>query len=155
MHIIIACVNTCIWPANINSHFYLRIANEYISFGFSTVPPPTLSVTAPSPQRVGQSLTLTCSVTAVRGITSSVDIIWRSGGEVLNRTNNTSPTMRDSSLVFTDLYTIPQLWLCSVDQDVYQCEVVINTSPSVIATDNVRLEVMGENETSTTAYISY
>ena len=94
-------------------------------------------------------------MTTVRGITSSVDIIWSRDGEVLMRTNNTLLTMMDSSLVFTVYYTIPQLCLCSVDQDVYQCEVVINTSPLVMTNDNVRLEVMGENETSTTACISY
>ena len=107
-----------------------------------TVPHPTVSATAPSLQRIGQLLIVTCSVTAVRGITSSVDIIWRSGGEVLNRTNNTSPTMTGSSLVYTVFYTIPHLCLCSVSQqEVYQCEVVISTSPLVLANDNVTLDM--------------
>ena len=68
---------------------------------------------------------------------------------MLNRTNNLSPTIMDSLLVYTDLYTIPQLCLCSADQDVYQCEVVINSSPLVIANDNVTLDVVDECEAST------
>ena len=91
----------------------MLLTDFFIAF---TVPPPTVSANALSPQRVGQPLIVTCGVTTVRGITSRVDIIWRSVGEVLNRTNNTTPTIMNSSLVYTDFYTIPQLCLCSVDQ---------------------------------------
>jgi len=109
------------------------------------VPNPTVTVTAPNTQTVGQSLTLLCSVTAVRGITSRVDIIWRSYGTVLRRVNDTSLTMIDSSLFYTDSYTIPQLCMCSADQnEVYQCEVVINASPTIMVTGSVTLDVMGE-----------
>ena len=57
--------------------------------------------------------------------------------------NNTSPAMMTSSLVYTDTYTIP---LLSTDDDSreYQCEVEINTSPPVMATGSVTLDVMGE-----------
>ena len=86
----------------------------------------------------------------VRGITSRVDIIWSRDGTVMSMTNgtvmstanDTSLTKTDSSVVYTDSYTIPQLCLCTSDQ--YQCEVVINTSPPVMATGNVTLDVMGE-----------
>ena len=104
-----------------------------------------MTVTAPSNPTVGQSLTQTCSVTAVRGITSRVDILWRSYGTVMRRVNDTSPTMMDNSVVYTDSYTIPRLCMCSADQnEMYQCEVVINTSPLVMATDNVTLNLMGK-----------
>jgi len=113
------------------------------------VPPPVVILTIPSFQRVGQPLTLTCTVIFVRGITSSVDVIWRSNGEVLNETNDTPHAFVNTSLIYT--YTIPQLCLCSADQHVYQCEVVINSSPPVIATDSVTLDVMDECEAHTHA----
>ena len=108
-----------------------------------SVPTPSVIVTAPNTQIVGQSLTLECSVTAVRGITSRVDIIWRRGSMVLMRTNNTSSNMMDSSLVYTDTYTVSQL---STDDEgrEYECEAVINASPAVTATDSVTLNVTGE-----------
>ena len=109
---------------------------------FITVPTPTVSVTAPNTQIVGQSLTLQCEVTTVRGITSRVDIVWRSsGGMELKRMNDVSSTTMDNSLVYTHSYTISQL---STSDRVIQCEVVINTSPSVMATESVTLDVNGE-----------
>ena len=107
------------------------------------VPTPTVSVTAPNIQTVGQSLTLQCEVTAVRGITSSVDIVWNSGGMELERMNNVSSTKMDNSLVYTHSYTISQLSTTD-DGRVIQCEVVINASPSVMATDSITLDVTGE-----------
>jgi len=49
----------------------------------------------------------------------------------------------DSSLIYTDTYTIT---LLSTDDDgrEYECEVVINASPVVTANNNVALNVMGE-----------
>ena len=108
----------------------------------SAAPPPTVTVTTPNTQTVGQSLTLECSVTTVRGITSRVDIIWRRASTLLRRADNISPTMI-SSLLYTDTYTISQLSTTDDGRE-YQCEVVINTSPPVMATGSVTLDVMGE-----------
>ena len=95
-----------------------------------------------SNQTVGQSLTLQCEVTTVKGITSRVDIVWSSDGTELGRTNNVSTKM-DNSLVYTDSYTISQLSTTD-DGGVIQCEVVINTSPLVTANDNITLNVIGK-----------
>ena len=100
-------------------------------------------MTAPNTQTVGQSLTLQCTVTTVRGITSRVDIVWSSGGTELQRMNNVSSTMMGNSLVYTNSYTISQLSTTD-DGRLIQCEVVINTSPSVIASDSTTLDVTGE-----------
>ena len=102
-------------------------------------------VNAPNTQTVGQSLTLQCEVTTVRGITSRVDIVWSSDGTVLRRMNNVSSTTMDNSLVYTDSYTISQLSTTD-DGRVIQCEVVINTSPSVMASDSITLDVTGKNQ---------
>ena len=103
-----------------------------------------MTVTAPNTQRVGQSLTLQCEVTTVRGITSRMDIVWSSGGMELERMNNVSSTTMNNSLVYTQSYTISQL--STTDEGrVIQCEVVINTSPSVMATGSVTLDMTGEH----------
>ena len=116
--------------------------NYLIYHYYITVPTPTASVTAPNTQTVGQSLTLQCEVTTVRGITSRVDIVWSSGGTELQRMNNVSSTMMSNSLMNTNSYTISQLSTTD-DGRVIQCEVVINASPSVMASDSITLDVIG------------
>ena len=110
---------------------------------FLLVLTPTVNVTTPNTQTVGQSLTLQCEVTTVRGISSIVDIVWSSDGMELDKTNSTTPTTMDNSLVYRDSYTISQLSTTD-DGKVIQCKVVINTSPSVMADNNVTLDVTGE-----------
>ena len=125
---------------------YCRVRTTCCKFDifFITVPTPSVTVTASNTQIVGQSLTLESSVTAVRGITSRVDIIWRRNNNMmLRRTNNTTPTMMNNSLVYTNNYTITLLSTDNEDRG-YYCEVVINASPVVIATGNTRLDVTGE-----------
>ena len=110
---------------------------------FFLVPTPTVNVTNVSTQIVGQSLTLQCEVTTVRGIISRVDIVWSSDGMELNRTENISSTTMDNSLVYTDSYTISQLSTAD-DGRVIQCEVVINASSLVMNINNITLNVTGE-----------
>ena len=100
-------------------------------------------VTAPNTQTVGQSLTLQCEVTTVRGITSRVDIVWSSVGTVLRRINNVSSTIMDNALVYRDSYTISQLSTTD-DGRVIQCEVVINTNPPIQDDDNIALYLTGK-----------
>ncbi|XP_065911365.1 uncharacterized protein [Dysidea avara] len=107
-----------------------------------TIPTLIVNVTATKTQMVGQSLTLECSVTTVRGITSRVDIIWSSDGTELERMEGVSvSSTTDNSVVYTDTYNISQLNTTDDGRE-YQCEVVINTSPPVIANDSVTLDVM-------------
>ena len=108
----------------------------------STVPPPAIIVTTDN-QTVGQSLTLLCEVTTVRGITSRVDIVWSSDITELERMNNVSSTTMDNSLVYTDSYTISQMSTTD-DGRVIQCEVVINTSPAMTNNFNATLNVTGK-----------
>ena len=122
--------------------FVLFLRNVF----FYIVPTPNVSVTVPDNQTVSQSLILQCKVITVRGITSEVDIVWSSDGTVLRRINNTTATTRNNSLVYTDSYTISQLNTTDDDR-VIQCEVVINASPSVMASDSITLDVTGEYTT--------
>ena len=100
-----------------------------------------MSLTAPNTQIVGQSLILECSVTTVRGITSRVDIVWSSATSVTATINGVAAnySMQDS-MEFIASYNIPLLSTTD-DGRMYQCKVVINTSPPVMATDSVTLDV--------------
>ena len=100
-------------------------------------------MTALNTQTVGQSITLQCEVTTVRGITSRVDIVWSSDGTVLRRINGATATTMDNSLVYTDSYTISQLSTTD-DGRVIQCEVVININPPLMASDSIILDVASE-----------
>ena len=75
-------------------------------------------------------------VTTASGITSTVTVTWTSCGETLSTTYIT----QDTSTVY---YDISQL--TTNDQGkVYQCEVAINTSPPVIASSHITLDVIGK-----------
>ena len=110
---------------------------------FDIVPTPTVSVTALNTQVVGQSVTLQCKVSIVRGITSRVDILWSSDGIELERMNNVPSSTINNSLVYTDYYTISQLSTTDDDR-VIQCEGVINANTPVMANDSINLGVTGE-----------
>ena len=100
-------------------------------------------MTALDTQTVGQSLTLQCEVTTVRGITSRVDIVWSSGGTELERMNDTTATTMDDSLVYTDSYNIATL-NTSDNNRVIECEIVIDVDPIVTANGTIMLDVIGE-----------
>jgi len=102
-----------------------------------------MSVVNSTAQTVGQPLILECSVTTVRGITSRVDIVWSSDGVESQRINGVNASfVTNSSTVYTTTYTI-QLLSTTDDNRVYQCEVVINTSPPVLTTSNITLDITG------------
>ena len=95
-------------------------------------------------QTVGQSLTLECIVTTVRGITTAMDITWSSGDVVLKSQRNVIvnfTTLYTAS--YTSTYIIPQLSTLD-DGRTCSCEVVINTTPPVTATGSMELDVIGK-----------
>ena len=69
-------------------------------------------------------------------------MVWSSGGTELQQTNDVSSTMMSNSLVYTNSYTIPQLSTTD-DGRVIQCQVMISTSPPLMATGSITLDVMG------------
>ena len=83
-----------------------------------------------------------CVVTAVKGITSRVDILWGSGSKVLREINFTTAIMMNNSQVYTDFYTITQLSTSNNGKG-YQCIAVINLSPPLMANDSITLDVIG------------
>ena len=111
---------------------------------FTTVPTPTVSITAPNTQTVGQSLRLKCNGTTVRGVTSNVDIVWRRGNTIVQSTRVTAAASTiNNLLVYRDSYTISQL--STSDDDIeYRCRLVIRVSSTVRADTAVTLDVTGE-----------
>ena len=102
-------------------------------------------MTAPNYQILGQPLTLQCEVTTVRGIKSPtyVIIVWSSNDIELERMPNASVSYIDRSLVHRDRYTTPIL--STIDNGrVIQCEVEINSSPPVMASGNITLNLTGK-----------
>ena len=110
-----------------------------------SVPAPSIEIIALNNQTVGQSLTLESTITTVRGITSRVDIVWSSNGVELKRISNANISfiVNDSEL-YDDTFNIPLL-RTSDDGRVFQCEMIIMTTPSIIvATTNITLDVTGK-----------
>ena len=95
-------------------------------------------------QAVGESLTLESTITTVRGITSRVDIVWSSDGTELKRTEGLNhSSIANDSVIYTEFYTISQLSTLDEARAI-RCDVLINTTSPVMATDSVTLNVTGK-----------
>ena len=93
---------------------------------------------------MGKSLALECSGIFVRGITSRVDILWSSNGSVLKSIEGLNySSVTNDSVLYTDIYTIPQLNTTDEGR-LFLCEVFINATSSVRASDSVSLNVTGK-----------
>ena len=93
-------------------------------------------------QRVGQDLTLQCEVTIVRGISSTVDVVWIENGTE-NRRNNVTFSPVDNLLqIYTSTFTISPL-STSDDGRVIECLAVINSIPPVNDSSRTTLSPTG------------
>ena len=94
-------------------------------------------------QTVGHSLLLECIVATVRGITSTMDIVWSSDHVVFDIERNVSINATTShSANYTSTYIISQLNTMD-DGRVYNCEAMINVNPPVTAIGSIELDVTG------------
>ena len=110
---------------------YLQYNINYIcmSCRIYSVPTPVVIISAPSNLTTGQSLTLDCSIVAVRGITSRVDIVWYDNGVQVRRMDNVTASMiNDTTAVYTDSLNVSILTR-QHDGRVYLCEAIINSEP--------------------------
>jgi len=96
-------------------------------------------------QIVGQLLTLECSVTTVRGITSRVEFIWSSSGTTLRRKEKLS---RDFTAhyfdIYTDTYSIVPLSVNDAGRT-YRCDVLFSARSPFAVDGNVTLDVIGKS----------
>ena len=94
-------------------------------------------------QIVGQPLMLECEMSTPRGIDSRVDIVWTRDGVEVEHINDVSSNFSSPEVfVYTNIYTIPLLGTYD-DDVVYECEVIINSSPLHKISENVTLDVTG------------
>ena len=91
---------------------------------------------------IGDPLTLDCTVTAVRGISSSVDIIWTTGGRVVRRVDNITADIENDYAIYTDSFEISSLSAIDNGRE-YQCTVVINAYQPVYNSDQITLIFAG------------
>ena len=127
-------------------YIYIRILLICVctcTFHFVTVPSPVVEVTSIDTVEFGETTTLECNVTAVRGITSRVDIIWRNtlNSTILRRMGDVTANIVDNSAVYTDQLVTPPL---SVNDNgrVYYCAVSINSTLEVNGT--IMLDLTGK-----------
>ena len=106
------------------------------------VPVPFVQITLDD-MTIGDPLTLDCTVTAVRGISSSVDIVWTTGGREFRRADNITADIDNDDAIYTDLFEISSL--SAIDNGTeYQCTVVINANQPVYSSDEITLIFSGE-----------
>ena len=92
---------------------------------------------------VGQLLMLECAMSTPRGISSRVDLVWSRDGVEIEYINDISSNFSSPEVVvYTNIYTIPLLGTYD-DDIVYECKVIINSSPILTITDSITLDVTG------------
>ena len=93
---------------------------------------------------MSQPLTLECTITTVKGITSRVDIVWTSNGSELKRIDKANVSfISDASEMYVVFYDILQLTTSDHGRE-YQCEVLVNAAPLVMAIGSITLDVIGK-----------
>ena len=83
---------------------------------------------------IGDPLTLDCTVTAVRGISSSVNIVWTTGGRVVRSVDDITVDIENDTAIYTDSFEISSLSAIDNGRE-YQCTVMINTTQPVYSSD--------------------
>ena len=117
--------------------------HTYINLFCISVPPPNVTVTAPNNYTVGQRITIHCVATIVRGVTSTVNLLW-SDNYALRTINNVIPTTVNNSQVYTDSYGTPQLRTLDEGR-VIRCRALINIIRRPTSdVGNTTLNVTGE-----------
>ena len=87
----------------------------------------SVEIMATSIPSIDQPFVLQCAATIVRGITSTVDIVWTTNNTQVRRVSNvTASSNINSSSIYNDFFIIPSLNLSDIGS-VYECEVLINS----------------------------
>ena len=115
-----------------------------ISYFVGDDSPILVEVTTDNVPTINQPLTLQCSATTVRGITSRVDIIWRDGNTQVRRQNNLLARSIGTLVVYSDLLVITSS--LSVDDigRTFECEVVINSIPATTVASSITIPFPAE-----------
>ena len=93
---------------------------------------------------IGDPLTLDCTITAVRGISSLVSVIWTTGDIELRRVDNITADIVNDSAVYTNSFEISSLSAIDNGRE-YQCRVMINATQPVNSSDQFTPIFSGEH----------
>ena len=105
-----------------------------------TDPVVNFELTAANLPTIDQPLILQCTATIMKGITSTVDIIWTTGNAQVRRVNNvTASSNTYSQSIYNDSFIIPSLKFSDIG-NVYECEILIY---STRARDNYTIPIPG------------
>lgn len=91
---------------------------------------------------IDHSLTLQCTVTTVTDINSRVDIVWSTGNTQVRRVNNVPASDIITLTAYEDTFVTPPLDISDIGS-VYQCKVIINSSPPTMAQDDFTIPFPG------------
>ena len=120
------------------SEYETYTVSEYESFRFTVREDAIiLNVT------LGDPLVLDCNVTTIRGISSSVDIIWTTEDRTIRKINNITADIVNDSAIYTDSFEISSLSAIDNGRN-FQCIGVINAKKPVNNTDQITLNFRGE-----------
>ena len=150
----------CIWMGNylernhnvlyMHAHIIVMYIRSYTCTYVSTfiVPTPLVEITINDNKTmrnltIGDTPTLDCTVTAVRGISSSVNIVWTTGGIELRRVDDITADVVNDSAIYTDSFEISSLSAIDNGRE-YQCTVMINATQPVNSSDQFILVLDGE-----------
>ena len=104
------------------------------------MPPPDVNVTAVN-RSLGSPLLLQCDVSIAKGITSSVEIVWKVNGTEVNRTDG---NITGDETYYVYYYNTSTELTVEDNNTVYQCQVIVKTAAMINTTDNVTLNILGE-----------
>ena len=119
------------------------------------VPKPTITLTGTGNQTVGDELSLRCDVNLSKGISGSVNFVWKINNTEVELHNMSFP-LSNTSALYTDFLNISSLNLTD-NNAVYQCQAEIVTSHSVNLTVsiNLTLNVTGKKLCNTICHSCY
>lgn len=93
---------------------------------YFVVPIPIVTVTALN-QSIGSPLSLRCDITTVKGVTSSIKIVWMTDQELRMEIINTTS---DKS-TYTDYYNRSKVLTLKDNNTEYHCQVFLNKIPPI------------------------
>ena len=116
----------------------------HVHFYLFTVPSPVVEVASIYTVEFGETTTLECNVTAVRGITSRVDIIWITGYNhtIVRRIEDVEPYILGNSAVYIDTLVTSPLNI-NDNGRFYNCAVTINSTFGVSSYAIIVLHLTG------------
>ena len=104
----------------------------------------TIEISSTTSTEIGQPFILQCNATIiVRGITSTVDIIWTTDNTQVRRVNNvTASSHTNSSSTYNDSLIIPSLNISDIGS-AYECEVLVDSVFPTRTKSNFTISVPG------------